>query len=275
MTDLVCSCGVHDRVDDETHGAVTVALVLAGGFRYRSSVGSADLSAGSTLVGTPGRSYACAHVHGEGDRCLAVQIEPAAFAGFLETRRRGVDGLVSQTCAVPAQRATTGLFAEAERLLLANSAVGSWAPFAGWVVDTALDAISGAPAAPLGPGDATDRRLADLVRALDAAPHAAPDVATMASHAGVSVFHFVRRFRAFTGCTPHAYVRRARIRDAALHLRTRDTTIARIALDSGFDDLSTFNAAFRQHLGVTPRAWRRASRIATHNDADTPTSLSD
>lgn len=271
VTDLVCTCGVRDPVADETHDTVAIALVLAGGFRYRSTAGGADLSPGAILVGTPGRDYACAHVHGEGDRCLAIQIDPPALDGFLHSRGRGLEHLLGRTCALPTHRATTGLFAEAERLLQANSAIRDhrirlqagigrcFESFAGIVVDAALDAIAGAQPTPRGSGDTTDRRLADLVRAIDAAPHQAPDLTTMAGQVGLSTFHFVRRFRAFTGSTPHAYVRRARIRDAALRLRSDDATVARIALDCGFDDLSTFNAAFRQHLGHTPRAWRLAA----------------
>lgn len=43
------------------------------------------------------------------------------------------------------------------------------------------------------------------------------------------------------------------IREASAH-----RTIADIAMDSGFNSLSAFNAAFRAHFGQTPREYREA-----------------
>jgi AraC-like DNA-binding protein len=51
-------------------------------------------------------------------------------------------------------------------------------------------------------------------------------------------------------------VLRARLRHAALRLADEDTKIVDIALDSGFNDASNFNHAFRVEFGMSPRAWR-------------------
>jgi AraC-like DNA-binding protein len=59
-----------------------------------------------------------------------------------------------------------------------------------------------------------------------------------------------------TGVTPHQYVLRARLRHAALRLAGEDTKIVDIAFDSGFNDVSNFNHAFRVEFGMSPRAWR-------------------
>lgn len=47
-----------------------------------------------------------------------------------------------------------------------------------------------------------------------------------------------------------------RLRAAAAALHTTDEPVARVALDQGFGDLSTFNHAFRRVMGVTPTAYR-------------------
>jgi AraC-like DNA-binding protein len=63
-------------------------------------------------------------------------------------------------------------------------------------------------------------------------------------------------FRQLTGVTPHQYVMRARLRQAAVRLRREPARVLDVALDSGFDDLSNFNRAFRAEFGHTPRQMR-------------------
>jgi AraC-like DNA-binding protein len=80
----------------------------------------------------------------------------------------------------------------------------------------------------------------------------------LAFDAGISAFHFLRTFRQVTGLTPHQYLLRTHLREAAIRLATRPERILEIALASGFDDLSNFNHAFRAEVGVSPRVYRRA-----------------
>jgi len=49
---------------------------------------------------------------------------------------------------------------------------------------------------------------------------------------------------------------RTRLHRAAVKLRRSSDTIAAVALDCGFDDLSTFNRQFRRATGLTPSAYR-------------------
>ena len=56
--------------------------------------------------------------------------------------------------------------------------------------------------------------------------------------------------------TPHRYVLRARLREAALRLHTRGDSMLAIALGTGFGDLSNFNHAFRAEFGVNPGRFR-------------------
>jgi AraC-like DNA-binding protein len=84
----------------------------------------------------------------------------------------------------------------------------------------------------------------------------------MALEAGLSPYHFLRTFDRVTGVTPHQYVLRARVREAALRVVGGDDKIVDIALDCGFGDLSNFNRAFRAEFGLSPRAYRLRSREA-------------
>jgi AraC-like DNA-binding protein len=76
----------------------------------------------------------------------------------------------------------------------------------------------------------------------------------------MSPFHFLRCFRGVTGTTPYRFALARRLHRAALRLRRSDDAIAAIALEAGFNDLSTFNHRFRRVTGLTPRAWRRQAR---------------
>ena len=79
----------------------------------------------------------------------------------------------------------------------------------------------------------------------------------MARSAGVSPYHFLRTFERLTGVTPHQYVLRARLREAALRVVAEPDRILDIALDCGFGDVSNFNRAFKTEFGVAPRTFRR------------------
>ena len=60
-----------------------------------------------------------------------------------------------------------------------------------------------------------------------------------------------------TGMTPHQYIVRARLREAALRLAAERAPVLDIAFDCGFGDVSNFNRSFRAEFGISPRAYRR------------------
>ncbi len=62
------------------------------------------------------------------------------------------------------------------------------------------------------------------------------------------------------GITPHQYVLRARLRDAANRLVGESDKVLDVAFDSGFGDVSNFNRAFRTEFGVSPRGFRQQCR---------------
>jgi len=82
----------------------------------------------------------------------------------------------------------------------------------------------------------------------------------VAADAGLTPFHFLRLFRNVLGVTPHQYLVRARLRRAARLLADDAQAITDIAFAVGFNDLSNFVRTFRRAAGVSPRAFRKASR---------------
>jgi AraC family transcriptional regulator len=82
------------------------------------------------------------------------------------------------------------------------------------------------------------------------------DRARLAAVAGFSVPHFHRLWRAHTGENVAAYVRRARLKRAALKLRMGAVDITEVALRAGYDTHASFTRAFKQQYGLSPSQFR-------------------
>src|SRR5262249_21877107 len=81
-------------------------------------------------------------------------------------------------------------------------------------------------------------------------------LATLASEAAMSRYHFLRTFRQVVGMTPHQFVLRTRLHRAAVRLRRSDAPGSTIAFDAGFHDLSTFNRSLHRLAGASPSVYR-------------------
>src|SRR5262249_30967570 len=101
-----------------------------------------------------------------------------------------------------------------------------------------------------------ERRITRALRRIESAADEPLPLGALAHDAAMSPYHFLRTFRAVVGMTPHQYVLRTRLHRAAVHLRRSSDSIAAIAFEAGFNDLSTFNHRFRRLMGATPSAHR-------------------
>jgi hypothetical protein len=121
---------------------------------------------------------------------------------------------------VPPVRAIAALTSQVQAALAGSSRV-SWEELA---VSLAGQAVSPQTSGATAPFDA-ESRVTRVVRLLDA--------------------------------EPDQYVLRTRLRLAAVRLATTSDRVSKIALESGFGDLSNFNRTFRAEFGASPRAYRR------------------
>ena len=103
-----------------------------------------------------------------------------------------------------------------------------------------------------------EARVARAVRIIDRGADASATLSGLAREVGLSPYHFLRSFKLVVGVTPHQYVLRARMREAAWRLARDHGTVLDVAFDSGFGDVSNFNHAFRAEFGMSPRVLRRA-----------------
>ncbi len=74
----------------------------------------------------------------------------------------------------------------------------------------------------------------------------------LATQMGISVDHFIRRFKQRFGTSPKVYQTHARLREAIRLLRGTDKSTKTIAYELGFTDSKSFFRLVKKHLGVVP-----------------------
>jgi AraC-like DNA-binding protein len=247
--DIVCTCGPRDPTAEEQTSTSGLALVLSGSFIARDQHGTSLLAPGSLFLVEAGRCFACSHQHGEGDRCLSFKFDPDVFeriahdAGakpeFAHNSLPPLRELSRHTARAHMAMTQPELMEEA-----AFEMVGHAIQLGG-----RLRRARRAPVHHHG-------RMTEVLRymaAHSAAPH---KIAGLARMARLSPYHFLRSFKATTGVTPHQWLLRARLRDAAGRLAATSMPVTDIALDVGFEDLSNFTRSFRAEFGASPREYR-------------------
>jgi len=252
--DYRCSAGEAEAPYAEWHEVFSISYVRKGTFGYRARGHTAEMVAGSVLVGHQGDEYVCTHDHHVcGDECLAFQL-----SAELAERISGRPELHRLTTLPPLpEMMVLGELAQAAAE--GRSDVGldeAGLLFAGRFVDVA----TGTPER-TGAANAMERRRA--VRAalfMDEYSHREIGLEDTAREAGLSLYHFLRSFTKVLGVTPHQYLLRSRLRHAARLLAEKDRSITDIAYDVGFGDLSNFVRTFRRAAGVSPREFRKAAK---------------
>lgn len=107
------------------------------------------------------------------------------------------------------------------------------------------------------PPDDVFRRLVRVRDALLADPANAPSSAALAKQAGLSRFHFLRRWKEAFGVTPHEDLTRLRIARAKELLARDAGSVTDVCLEVGFSSLGSFSTMFAERAGCPPSAWRR------------------
>lgn len=84
----------------------------------------------------------------------------------------------------------------------------------------------------------------------------APTLAELARHAGLSVYHTHRLFKAVTGVTPKAYAQ-SRRGERVRHALTQSRSVTRAIYDAGFSSSGRFYEHANRLLGMTPVAYQK------------------
>lgn len=257
VADVICTCGAQDEVVEERHSELALGVVTAGTFMYRSPRGRAVMTPGSIMLGNPGDIFECSHEHSRGDRCVAFWYAPEYIERLAADLGMAKSGARFSIAALPALRDTAPV--------VARDAAALFEPDAAWserALQTAARVLTVAAQSsrmtPARISRGVAARVSDVVRFIDEAADAQGlTLDRLANRAALSPFHFLRTFTSVTGVTPHHYVRRTKLRRAAVTLTVERARVIDVALDCGFGDVSALNRAFRTEFGVSPRQYRR------------------
>jgi AraC-like DNA-binding protein len=87
-------------------------------------------------------------------------------------------------------------------------------------------------------------------------------IGEVAREAQMSRYHFIRRFVALFGETPHQFRIRSRLDHARHLLAAGQHSVREVCMEVGFTSLGSFSALFTRRVGVPPSAYRRRVRPA-------------
>jgi len=264
VEDVVCTSGPRDRPYEERHVCYRIAVVVAGSFQCQTEFGRALMTPGSLLLGNFGQCFECGHEHGSGDRCVSFGYSPGLFEGLAQSA--GVRSIDFRYFRLPLLGELASLVAHVcTGLVSPNLNAARWEELSIQLAGQALPRAAETSRPETAPPSSV-ARVSRVIRLIDRDPSAQLSLRDLAREARLSVYHFLRVFERLTGVTPHQYLRRARLRNAAVRLATGRERVLDIALDCGFGDVTRFNHAFRAEFGMSPRHYRSYASRAIRFD---------
>ena len=250
VLDVICTAGPDDRPFAERHAWESVSLVMSGTFSYRSDRGPSLISPGTLMLGSVGRTFECSHQYGAGDRCFSFQFAPPLLEDIARDSNASRGHFIGDR--LPPMRALAPL---ATRIATSEDRE-SFEEIAFELAGAVLRLESESRRTPEGFTRRDFAGIAEVVSHLEANLDQPQTLVNLARIARVSRFHFLRTFKTATGITPHQWILRTRLREAAKRIVLSRAPITQIALDVGFEDLSNFIRSFRAEFGLSPRAYR-------------------
>lgn len=104
-------------------------------------------------------------------------------------------------------------------------------------------------------------RIAELMEEIEASPAANWTNTTIAAKLNLSIDHTAKLFKQIAGMPPSEYVQSIRHREARRLLRESELSIENVGSIVGYSDIHYFSRIFRRHEGISPREYRKLSKI--------------
>lgn len=86
--------------------------------------------------------------------------------------------------------------------------------------------------------------------------HSQLNLDTLAASANVSKFHFIKKFKAWSGQSPIQYFIHMKVQRACYLLDSTAMSVKEVAAALGYDDVYYFSRLFKKVLGIAPSAYR-------------------
>jgi AraC-like DNA-binding protein len=247
------------------HPAIEITWVESGRVAYRIGGQELQVAAGSTMIVPRGVEHAT-------DFVAAGQVGSVRLSAEMVGEVADAIGPMHRGC-----RLTHGMV-RSSRLLSLGRLIASEAELGGAGQLLAVEALSEALAVELlrsevaETSDAaqSDPRIDAALDQIASCYSEALTVDDLARTAGMSRFHFSRRFRRVVGKSPYQFLLETRLAQAAALLRRGHHSVTSAALSVGFNDLGRFSRMFRAWASQTPEEYRRERGVRiTHKMAQT------
>ena len=213
------------------------------------------MTPGSLLLGNAGQNFEVGHEHAAGDRCLSFQFAPEYFERIASDAGVKKSDRGFRVLRLPPLRELSSLIARA-RAGLEYSADTPWEELSVELAAATVRVERGISSRAENAPPSAIARVTRSVRAIERRPDGALGLGSLAREAGLSPYHFLRTFERLTGITPHQYVRRARLRDAASRLAAEREKVLDIALRLRFRRCVEFQP------GISQRVWRQPQKLS-------------
>jgi AraC family transcriptional regulator len=253
LRDVVCHARAGQAAFEEVHDHHVIAALKSGMFSYQGRHGRTLLHPGSLLVGNSGYCYCCRHDHGDGDHCMALQIDHDLYAEIASTSAARMTFEFS-SARLPLQRDVFASLVALNAALEQKDAIHTEEAILQYVEVVLHTASQSSPVKQA--HHFNSAKIAAVIAYIEARAAEPLTLQGLADWAGLSRYHFLRVFKHAAGMTPYQFILLARIKLAVRLLTTTKLPIIDIGLSPGFGDLSTFNRTFKAQTGKTPRAFR-------------------
>ncbi|MGC4119786.1 MAG: AraC family transcriptional regulator [Myxococcales bacterium] len=229
--------------DQASHAAIELSWVESSITRIAVGQRTLEPRCGSGLLIPAGVEHRTTFLPGA--RCATLHLDPRLVEEVAEAM--GVGAPVLGTL----QSARLPLLVGLLRVELEEAGAGHALAAEALVEAALVEALRPGTACPSA-GSAPDpriRRALELIQSRYAEPLAIED---LAAAAGMSRFHFSRRFLRVVGQSPYRYLTETRLKRAAELLARGRGSVTEAALAAGFGDLGRFGRLFRRRFGCTP-----------------------
>jgi AraC-like DNA-binding protein len=240
---------VRHAFEPHTHEAFGLGAIESGVERFRYAGSDHLAPAGSLVLMNPDVLHTGRAETQGGWRYRMIYIDPAVLEEAIGRKQVWFPDAVHNAPA-RAQRATA----------LLDALWGAREPLAfDSLLHTLLSELCERARAEKPPADRRPMRFTAVIDYLRAHLAERPTLQDLAAVAGLSPFHFLRRFRSQYHVTPQQMLMALRLHDAKRRLAAGEAA-AQVAAASGLADQAHLTRAFQRRYGVTPVSYQRQVR---------------
>jgi AraC family transcriptional regulator len=261
ILDFKCRCVECITSKPEYVDTFSISFVRKGNFLFNVFRNSFDAHTGRVLLTKPGYEHTVTHTHDVPDECTIIEFEKGFYENISEHYRhhRLFNDPDIHSLQINTSADTEFLHYYLMTQLLSNRIDRLDIDLVVMeILEQTLNFVTSISQVMLSPR-IKKNHLGTVERAKDyMMRHFAEDISLMdiAETCYVSLFHFSRIFKTFTGSPPHAFLLSLRLKNAEILLKVSSFPVTDIAFLSGFNSLEHFSATFTGRFGHPPVKYR-------------------